>query len=95
MPSAKSSSLFFSESSGTGKSILPAVAHLDVLADIVLIGHFSISLNHSELLLVLSHGHRAQVAALDLRLVEFVEEGQRDVLVLLVREVPVDPFAVV
>ena len=30
-----------------------------------------------------------------MRLVEFVEEGQRDVLVLLVCELPVDPFAVV
>ena len=57
VPCAKSSSLFFCESSGTGECILSAVAHLDVLADIVLIGHFSISLNHSELLFVLSHGH--------------------------------------
>lgn len=94
VPSPQPSLLFFGECAGAGHIVLPAVSHLDVLGDVVLIGDFGVSLNHGELLLVLAGRSRGKVAALDLGLVKSVEKGQGDVLVLLMREGPVDPLLI-
>ena len=92
MPSTQSSSLLLGECASAGKSVLPSFTHLDVLADVILVCHLCVALHHSELLLVLARWNRAEIAALYLRLVEFVEEGERDVLVLIMCKVPLDPF---
>jgi hypothetical protein len=86
--------LFFGEGAGTCKVVLSAIAHLDVLTDEVLVGDLGVAFYNGELLLVLAGGDGGEVAALDLCLVEPVEEGQWDVFVLLVCEIPLDPFLI-
>lgn len=54
VPSPQSSLLFLGECAGAGHIVLPAVSHLDVLGDVILIGDLGVSLNHGELLLVLA-----------------------------------------
>lgn len=94
VPGTQSAFLLLGEGTGAGQIVLTSIAHLDILADVVLVGHLGVTLHHCELLLVLASGNRSQVAALDLRLVETVKEGKRDVLVALMGEGPVDPLLV-
>lgn len=86
--------MLFGEGACTGEIVLASVAHLDVLADVVLVGDFGVAFHHSELFLVLASGDGGEVAALDLLLVEAVEEGEWDMFILLVGEGPIDPLLV-
>jgi hypothetical protein len=56
VPGAESSFLFLGECASAGKVALSPIAHLDVLADVVLVGDLGVALDHCELLLVLAGG---------------------------------------
>jgi hypothetical protein len=94
VPGAQSALLLLGEGTGASQGVLSSVAHLDILADVILVGHFGVTFHHCELLLVLARRDGGEVAALDLGLVETVEEGKRNVLVTLMGEGPVDPLFV-
>lgn len=94
MPGTQSALLLFGEGTGAGQVVLASVAHLDILTNVILVGHFGIALYYSELLLILVRRDGGQVAALDLSLVKTVEERKRDVLVALMGEGPIDPLLV-
>lgn len=92
MPGPVSSSLLFGEGFGAGEIVFTPIAHLDVFGDELFVGDFGVSLDYSELLFVFANGYGGEIAALELCLVESVEEGEGYVLIRLVIELPVDPL---
>jgi hypothetical protein len=94
VPGTMASSLLFGESAGTRDCGFAAIAHLDVHGDIAFVLSAGVSLDHEIVLLVFALGCLREVAAFELTFVEAVEEGQRDVFVLLMGEFPVDPLIV-
>lgn len=94
MPGPQSPSLFFCKCACTSGSVFPAVSHFDVHGDVSLVGDFGVSLNNEKVFLIFARSGVGEVTAFELSFVELVEEGERDVFVLFVFEVPVDPLSV-
>jgi hypothetical protein len=91
VPGAVVPSLLLGEGTGAGDVVFSAVTHLDVLGDEVAVGYSGVAFNDGVLLVHFAGGNEGEVTAFDLAFYEAVEEGEGDVIVLLVFEVPVDP----
>jgi len=92
VPGPEPSSLLLGEGPGAGSSVFAAVSHLDVKGNISFVLSFGVPFHNSEVLFIFTGDCLREVAALELCLIEAVEEGERNVFVLLVLEFPIYPL---